>query len=193
MSTFRNLMRASGRVLRRLFRRRIDARTQEIVELVRQVPAFAHCSTGALYALAEAMHRRSYRRGETLYYEGDPGLGLYVVEQGRIQLTSESEPGMAQTLRDLHPGDAFGVLSILGDFRRLETAKTLSEARVLGFFRPDLKNVIKRNPSAGAELMTALSRWIGAQHVELVRLVSEQSGRDVALQSYADAADAARG
>ena len=188
MSTFQNVARATGRVFRRIFRRRIDARTQEIVDLVQEVPAFEHCSTAALYALAEAMHRRSYRRGEVLYYEGDPGLGLYVIEQGRIQLRSESEPGMTQTLRDLRSGEAFGVLSVLGDFARLETAETLTEARVLGFFRPDLKNIIKRNPSAGAEIMLALSRWIGGQHVELVRLMSEEAGRKVAMQSYADAA-----
>lgn len=188
MSTFRNLARAAGRVFRRIFRRRIDARTQEIADLVQEVPAFAHCSTAALYALAEAMHRRSYRRGEVLYYEGDPGLGLYVIEQGRIQLRAETEPGVAKTLRDLRPGEAFGVLSILGDFERLETAETLTEARVLGFFRPDLKNIIKRNPSAGAEIMMALSRWVAGQHVELVGHVSTQAGREVALQSYADAA-----
>lgn len=188
MSTIQNLVRATGRGFRRIFRRRIDARTQEIVDLVQDVPAFANCSTAALYALAESVHRRSYRRGEVLYYEGDPGLGLYVIEQGRIQLRSESEPGMTQALRDLRPGDAFGVLSILGDFERMETAETLTEARVLGFFRPDLKNIIKRNPSAGAEIMMALSRWIGSQHVELVRIMAEQSGREAALQSYAEAA-----
>jgi len=188
MSMFQNVVRATGRLFRRVFRRRIDARTQEIVDLVQEVPAFEHCSTAALYALAEAMHRRSYRRGEVLYYEGDPGLGLYVIEQGRIQLRSESEPGMTQALRDLRPGEAFGVLSVLGDFTRLETAETLTEARVLGFFRPDLKNIIKRNPSAGAEIMLALSRWIGGQHVELVHVMMEQSGREVALQSYAEAA-----
>jgi CRP/FNR family transcriptional regulator, cyclic AMP receptor protein len=188
MSMFQNVVRATGRLFRRVFRRRIDARTQEIVDLVQDVPAFEHCSTAALYALAEAMHRRSYRRGEVLYYEGDPGLGLYVIEQGRIQLRSESEPGMTQALRDLRPGEAFGVLSVLGDFTRLETAETLTEARVLGFFRPDLKNIIKRNPSAGAEIMLALSRWIGGQHVELVHVMMEQSGREVALQSYAEAA-----
>jgi len=188
MSTIQNLVRATGRAFRRIFRRRIDARTQEIVDLVQDVPAFENCSTAALYALAESVHRRSYRRGEVLYYEGDPGLGLYVIEQGRIQLRSESEPGVTQALRDLRPGDAFGVLSILGDFERMETAETLTEARVLGFFRPDLKNIIKRNPSAGAEIMMALSRWIGSQHVELVRLMAEQSGREAALQSYAEAA-----
>jgi CRP-like cAMP-binding protein len=190
MSTVRNILRATGRFFRRIFRRRVDARTREIVDLLQDVSVFEHCSTSALYALAEAMHRRSYRRGESLYYEDDPGLGMYVVEKGRIQLTTEAEPGIPRPLRDIGPGDVFGVLSILGDFHRLETAETLSEARVLGFFRPDLNNIVKRNPSAGAEIMMALSRWIGAQHVELVHLVSERSGRDVALQTYADAADA---
>jgi len=188
MSTARNLINAVSRWYRRLFQQRMDERTRAIVDVLRTVPVFAHLSSRALYAMAEALHRRSYRRGETLYYEGDPGLGLYILEKGRIQLKTESEPGITRELRQIGRDEVFGVLSVLGDFRRLETAQTLSEVRVLGFFRPDLKNVMKRNPKAGAEISMALARYVGAQHVSLIRLMADRDGRDVALHSYAEAA-----
>lgn len=187
MSVFRNLVRSVGRVYRRVFQQRLDERTQDVVDALRDVKAFQHLSTSALYAMAESVHRRTYRRGESIYYEGDPGLGLYVVEKGRVRLTTEVEPGITRELRQLGTCDLFGVLSVLGDFRRLESAETVTEARVLGFFRPDLKNVVKRHPKAGAEIAMALARHVAAQHVEYVHLVSERDGREAALQVQAEA------
>jgi CRP-like cAMP-binding protein len=188
MSTFRNLLRAGGRLYRWLFQRRLDPHTREIVEVLRAVPALGHLSSNALYAMATAAHRRTYRRGESLYYEGDPGIGLYIVESGRIRLASDADPSRTRDLRELEMHEMFGVLSILGDFRRLETAETITEARVLGFFRPDLKNVMRRNPKAGGEVAMALARHVATQHVEAIRIIEERDGRDVALDTYAEAA-----
>jgi CRP-like cAMP-binding protein len=188
MSTLRRLLRAAGRLYRRLFRRRLDAHTREIATVLQSVPAFERLSSRALYAMASATHRRTYRRGESLYYEGDPGLGLYVVESGRVRLISDADPNRSRELRELEATEMFGELSILGDFHRLETAETITEARVLGFFRPDLKNVMRRNPKAGAEIVMALARRVAAQHVEAVRLLEERDGRDAALDTYTQAA-----
>ncbi len=188
MSIVRRFLHASGQLYRRFFQRRLDPETQEMVDTLQAVPAFGHLSAGTFHTMASAAHRRTYRRGESLYYEGDPGLGLYVVESGRIRLVSDSDSGRARELRELEANDMFGELSILGDFRRLETAETVTEARVVGFFRPDLKNVMRRNPKAGTEIVMAVARQTAAQHVEAIRLIEERSGRDAALDIYSDAA-----
>lgn len=188
MSILRPLLRAGSRLYERLFQRRLDPRTREIVEVLQSVPALGHLSSRALYAIAGVAHRRTYRRGESLYFEGDPGLGLYILERGRIRLSTDIDPGHSQELRDLEATEMFGVFSLLGDFRRLETAETLTEARVLGFFRPDLKNVMRRDPRAGAEISMALARHVTAQHVELIRLLEARDGREAALKTYAEAA-----
>jgi len=139
--------------------------------------------------MAAATHRRTYRRGESLYYEGDPGLGLYVIESGRVRLVSDAEPDQSRKLCELEPHSMFGVLSILGDFRRLETAKTMTEARLLGFFRPDLKNVLRRSPRAGSEITMTLARHLAAQHVDVIQRVEAQEGQETALDIYADVAE----
>jgi CRP/FNR family cyclic AMP-dependent transcriptional regulator len=188
MSTLRSLLRAGGRLYRRLFQRRLDPHTREIADVLRAVPTLNRLSSNALYAMASAAHRRTYRRGESLYYEGDPGLGLYVVESGRVRLISDADPNRKRDLRELGANEIFGVLSLLGDFPRLETAETVTETRVLGFFRPDLKNVMRRNPKAAAEVTMAMARHVAAQHVEAIRIIEEQEGRDVALDTYVEAA-----
>jgi CRP-like cAMP-binding protein len=193
MSTVRSLFRALARLYRRLFRRRLDARTQEVMDTLGAVPAFQHISSSSLHTMAEAIHRRSYRRGETIYHEGDPGLGLYVVEEGSVRLSMQTEPGRSRELRQLDVPETFGILAILGDFQRLETAETLTEVRVLGFFRPDLKNIVKRHPKAGAELMEALGRAVATQHVALLQHLAERQGRSASIQAHAEATAQAEG
>lgn len=185
MSFFRALLRAGGRLYRRLFQQRLDPRTREVAEVLRSVPALSRLSSSALYAMASTAHRRSYRRGESLYYEGDPGLGLYVIESGRVRLLSDADPATRRELCELTSPAMFGVLSLLGDFPRLETAETITEAQVLGFFRPDLKNVIRRSPGVGSEVAMALSRSVASQHVQALRLFETHHGRDAALDTYA--------
>ena len=189
MSVFRPLLRAGSRLYRRLFRRRIDSHTREVSERLQSVPVLSHLSSSTLYAMAGVTHRRTYRRGESLYHEGDPGLGLYVVESGRVRLLTDRGPDRSSELRVLDADEMIGGLSLLGDVRRLETAEAVTDAQVLGFFRPDLKNVVRRDPKAGAEIVTALARDLAAQHVELVRRYAEQDDAFTALQSYAQAAE----
>src|SRR5690625_1481108 len=31
-------------------------------------------------------HRREYREGEVIYYQNDPGTGMYFIESGRVEL-----------------------------------------------------------------------------------------------------------
>lgn len=189
MSVLRSIFRAGTRLYRRLFRRRLDAHTRDIAERLRSVPALSHLSNSALYAMAGVTHRRTYRRGEALYYQGDPGLGLYIVESGRVRLIADRNPDRSDELRVLETNEMIGGLSLLGDFRRLETAETVTEAQVLGFFRPDLKTVRRRNPKAGTEIVTALARQLAAQHVELIRRYEEQADSLTALQTYTEAAE----
>jgi len=189
MSTFRALFQGFGRLYRRVFQQRLDPQTREIAEILHSVPALRSLSTGSVYEMAAATHRRTYERGKALYYEDDPGLGLYVIESGRIRLFSDADPEQSRQLCELAPPDMFGVPSILGDVRRLETAETITEARLLGFFRPDLKNVLRRSPKAGSEIVMALARHVAGRHERIFHCLEARGGRDVALDVYAEVMD----
>lgn len=188
MSLLQSLLRAGSRLYKRVVRRRLDPRTREIADALRAVPALSDLSSRAVYAMAGVAHRRTYQRGEVLYCEGDPGLGLYVVESGRVRLIADGSPDGNIELGEIGKHEMVGGLSLLGDFERLETAETLVETSVLGFFRPDLKNVMRRDPKAGGEIAIALARDLGAHHVGLLQRIEELQDREMALKAYAEAA-----
>jgi signal-transduction protein with cAMP-binding, CBS, and nucleotidyltransferase domain len=60
----------------------------EVLGLLRQVPYFVSLDGENLGALAAAAQVRVYRRGETILWEGEPCLGLYVVLRGRVRCCS---------------------------------------------------------------------------------------------------------
>lgn len=166
----------------------VDPKTQEVIDTLQQVAIFRNLPRIALRDLAEAVHRRDYKRDEFLYYERDPGLGMYVVQHGRIRLLMEDDSGSVHELRQVGEHEFFGKLSLLGDFRRVETAQAITETRVLGFFRPDLKTIVKRRPVSGAAILEALSRNLAAMEAELVRVLIEKDGKIEALRMVDNAA-----
>jgi CRP-like cAMP-binding protein len=172
-----SLLDVVRRTYRRLVRRNEDARVREAAAVLGEAPVFQGVPRRALRALAEAVHARTFRREEFLYYEGDPGLGLYVVRDGRVRLMAEDEKGELHELCQAGPGTVFGDLALLGDFPRMETACAVVETQVLGLFRPDLKTMRKRHPRAAAAVVEALARHLARRQVEVSRLVAEDEGR----------------
>ena len=58
--------------------------------------------------LAPTMHRRTYRKGDTLFHEGDAGDLLYLIERGRVAIRVTTALGDVVTLAVLGRGDTFG-------------------------------------------------------------------------------------
>ncbi len=53
-------------------------------------------------------HQMRYRRGQTVYYEGDPALSLFRVESGLVRIAKLTPKGRVLTVRHVLPGDYFG-------------------------------------------------------------------------------------
>ncbi len=167
---------------RRWFQRTEDDHTRERIAAIRQVALFQNLPRAALRELAEAMHRRLYRRDEYLYYESDPGLGLYIVQSGRVRLLAEDEEGEVYELRQVNQGEHFGELSLFGEFRRMETAQSTAETCVLGLFRPDLSTIVKRSPKAGAAIVLALAQHLAERQAEIIRMHQKVCGKVAGLE-----------
>lgn len=67
-------------------------------------------------AIAEPFHR-SLRRGETLYYAGDPAPSLYRLDSGLLRAVRLTPQGRTLTVRHIWPGDIFGE-EVLHDLAR---------------------------------------------------------------------------
>ena len=186
MPIIRTVQRVSKRLYRQLSASRPDTEVERIRNVLAEVPVFETCAARTLRVMAEAMHPRTYRPGEVIYYEHDPGLGLYIVEKGQVRLCADWKDERFE-MRMAGPHTLFGALSLMGDFRRMETAEAVTAVKVAGFFRPDLSSLSQRHPKAALDIQQALLRFMAQQYATLVDVIGERDGREVALQCYADA------
>ena len=149
---------------------------------------FGDLPKSVLSDVAEIVHRRTYKQDEVLYYEGDPGFGLYVIQRGSVSLFTEDE-GTTHALRRVGRGEVLGTLSLLGEFQRTESARALVETDVLGLFRSDLQTLSKRHPDSGVLLLGVLARDVVALQSEVMQVLIERDGRVGALHVMAAAID----
>ncbi|NND72480.1 MAG: cyclic nucleotide-binding domain-containing protein [Rhodothermales bacterium] len=143
----------------RMFAAREDNSKADVVAVLREVNLLSALTRRQLFHIASSLHRRHYKRDEIIYYEGDPGLGLYIVEDGTVDLVSSSPPSDSSP-SILGSNQVFGVASMFGDVRREETARATQQTSLLGLFSPELKSLVRRNPAVGSALLMVLAEYL---------------------------------
>lgn len=80
---------------------------------LQHLPYFAHAAEAALVTLSQQAVYRTYRPGETIFLEGEPSAGLWIIENGRVKAYKLSPDGQEYILRFFGPGDTFNELAAL--------------------------------------------------------------------------------
>ncbi len=135
-------------------------REGSIEEVLSKVPAFAHLSPRELKEVAAIIHRREYRSGEPVFYQGDPGLGMYIIQDGSVSIQITGKEGEAREFAVLSDGDFFGELALIDESPRSADAVCKTDCLLLGFFRPDLFELIERKSQLGLKIVLKLAEIV---------------------------------
>lgn len=116
--------------------------------------------------LPESNHRdfasialvREFKRGETIFSEGEPGNGFYVALSGQVKIFKLSPDGKEMILHLFGPGEPFGEVPVFEGRRFPAHATAMTDFRALFFPRDAFIALIKRNPSLALNMLGVLSR-----------------------------------
>lgn len=145
----------------------------DAARLLTETTLFAGIDAATAAELAKRLVRRTYRRGQPLFHQGDPGDALYVLVDGSVAVVVTSENGDRMVLTTLHAPDVFGEIALLDGGSRSATAEAVEETTALMLSRAAFLELMKEQPS----LVDGLLRSLGA----LVRRLSEQAADFVFL------------
>ncbi len=148
-------------------------RKGSVEDVLRSVPAFAHLAVRELKEVAEICHYREYRSGEVVFSQGDPGLGMYIVQEGRVGIEMNEGDGRTRELSVLSTGDFFGELGLIDESPRSATALCRTDCRLIGFFRPDLFELIEKDPRLGVKIVLKLAEII-SERLRNAQTLSEE-------------------
>lgn len=103
-------------------------------QIIRNVAMLKDLTPEQVRRLAASASRATLDAGETLFHEGNPTGGVFVIEAGRIRLTRKGT-----RLADLGPGEMFGEMAALDGGPRVVTV-TASEPTTLVAIPADTYN-----------------------------------------------------
>ena len=132
-----------------------------VEEMLSKIPVFEKLEPKELRQIASIVHRRQYVKDEYVFYQGDPGLGMYVVEKGSVGIVVSGEDGMQKEVSELHNGDFFGEIALLDESARSASVIVKEDSELIGFFRPDLFEIIEKTPKTGLKVVVKLAEMIG--------------------------------
>ncbi|NUN70587.1 MAG: cyclic nucleotide-binding domain-containing protein [Bacteroidetes bacterium] len=132
-----------------------------VEEMLSRIPVFEKLEPKELRQVASIVHHRTYVKDEFVFYQGDPGLGMYVVEKGRVGIVVVGEDGTQKEITEMTNGDFFGEIALLDESPRSASVVVKEDSALIGFFRPDLFEIIEKTPKTGLKIVVKLAEMIG--------------------------------
>ena len=116
----------------------------------------------ALKDVSEHKVDNTYKKGQTLFVQGNPPFGMYCISQGNIKVTQVGEDGKESIVRIATEGDVLGHRSIFTDQYYNATATAIDETKVCFIDKKYILKLVQESPTVAANLIAKLGRDLGA-------------------------------
>jgi CRP/FNR family cyclic AMP-dependent transcriptional regulator len=151
-------------------------RTEQTVSLLARTRLFGELDHESLARVGARAGKRTYRKGQLIFVQGDLGDTLYVLVDGLVKVFVTSEDGDEMVLVTLSPPDTLGELALIDGGERSASAETLEPTTLLVLTRADLVELMADYPAVAVALLRSLG--------SLVRRLTEQASDLVFLDLH---------
>lgn len=174
---------------------KLKSNKDSLYSFLKNIPLFEGFSSRDIKNIEKIVHLRKFKKDEIVFKEDEPGTGMYIIKNGSIRITKQNkdEDGSVQeeTVFNLHQNDFLGELSLIekDSFARTASAYTDCESELVGFFKPDLLEIIEKNPKLGIKLIMRISEIIAARLRSTTAALSEKKKEIVLMHASLNGED----
>jgi CRP-like cAMP-binding protein len=129
------------------------------VERLRAIPLFAELHDHTLERIAELSTEFEAPAGWVLIEVGQPGSGMFVLEEGTVQV----EPPDGRSW-EYGPGEFVGELALLTDHPRNARVRAKTAVRCLAISRQDFSKLLEEEPEIAVAMLPKLAQRIDSPH-----------------------------
>ena len=142
---------------------------------------FQGVPTEHLKELAQVCRDEHYVAGETIFREGDPALGMYVVQGGRVRIITNTR-GREALLSGVGPGECFGEMAVVDGAPRSATAVAASLCAVRFVPTEPFLDLMERVPMLPMRMLVLLSERQRKSNELIAELVAKLSRTEPVLE-----------
>jgi CRP/FNR family transcriptional regulator len=126
-------------------------------ELIGDSVLFGGLPDEQLDAVVKIAVEKKFGKGESIFFEGDPGNGFYMVAEGKVKIFKMSWAGKEQILHIYGPGEPFGEVPVFHGQPFPANAETLAKSVVMFFPREKFIALVHENPTLALNMLAVLS------------------------------------
>jgi CRP/FNR family cyclic AMP-dependent transcriptional regulator len=145
--------------------------TFTVGQTLAKVPIFSGLSESELSFLTPRTVPRSYSPGQTVFGEGEPCSGLYVVESGHVRIFKSSAKGREQVLSIDGPGSSIAELPVFDGGSYPASVTAIDDATLLFVSKQDFQALCLAHPQVALKVL----RVVRARLRRLVGIIEELS------------------
>jgi len=103
-----------------------------------------------------------YKKGQTLFVQGNHPFGLYCINSGNIKVTKTGPDGKESIVRVVKGGDVLGHRSLFTSDYYTATATAIEDTKVCFIDKKYILKMMQEQPSVSLHIINKLSRDMGA-------------------------------
>ena len=126
------------------------------LELIRRVPLFALLTSSQAEAVADAVIKRRFKRGEVIVEQGEKSNTLFIILTGRVRVVTSDKRGREVILATLQPGDYIGEMSLIDNEPHSATCRAEVQTDMLTLGRAEFARCLPENSSMAYAIMKGL-------------------------------------
>ncbi len=111
-----------------------------------KVDMFSALSVSEMDEMIQRMKKMSYKKGESIVRQGEPGDSFFIIHKGRVQAVLRIDAKITD-LGELGPEQFFGEMALLLDQPRSATITALEDTDCFVLLKSDFQTLTRQNPA----------------------------------------------
>jgi CRP-like cAMP-binding protein len=130
------------------------------VEIIRECGLFCGLTPGSFEKIARIARTVRFPRGQTIFQEGDPCPGIYVVGQGAVRIFKIAPNGKEHVLHFARTGMTFAEVAAIGHFDCPAHADVTEDTVCALIPAPGFRQIVNEDHGFCVEMMVGMSKWV---------------------------------
>lgn len=125
--------------------------------LLKKSSVFSKVATEDLHIVAQSLEICSYSAGDRIFDINDEGDLMYILQKGKVGISTNHDPSIKEFIVTLNSGDCFGEMNLLDELPRSATAHVIEDSVLFKLHKEKLHGLIINYPDLSLGVLKSLS------------------------------------
>jgi CRP-like cAMP-binding protein len=143
---------------------------EKTLEYLKKIPLFSKFTEKELKSIGSLLKEREYKKGEIIVKQGDEGVGLFIIKNGKVKVSKTIASGKVIDIAVHSDGEYFGELSMLDNKPRTATVTALEDTTTLIMTYWEFKALLESKPEIALYILPVLVERFRETNEQLLEL-----------------------